>query len=103
MSKKEKAYFYLGNNLKNCLGTADLENQYDNVEYIYDINNQNDAHASVARIITNNSKVLDVGCATGITGKLLHDFKNCEVDGIELDKKAIEISKQKGCYKNIYP
>lgn len=102
MKTNNKAYFYLGNDLSNCLGTNKETNQYDNNDYVYDINNKNDAHASIARIVNKNSTVLDVGCATGITGKLLHDFKECSVDGIELDETAIKIAGKNKCYDNLY-
>lgn len=99
-----KGNFYLGNNEKNLLGKDFNSNLYD---YLYEkenfnINNPYDSHAVLAKAVKKNSKVLDIGCASGNIGRILYDFKDCIVDGIELDEVAIDIAKKSGAYRKLY-
>ena len=89
----------MGNADKSLLGTIEHENKY---QYECKITDENDSHAMLAREVKDNSKVLDVGCSTGIIGKLLKENKNCIVDGIEVDKKAYQIASEKKIYRNLY-
>ena len=41
--------------------------------------------------ITDNSVVFDVGCSSGMLGKYLSEKKGCVVDGVDIDKAAIEL------------
>ncbi|MCX6732787.1 MAG: class I SAM-dependent methyltransferase [Candidatus Roizmanbacteria bacterium] len=41
-------------------------------------------------IVPKNSKVLDIGCSTGLLAKLLKENKNCSVVGIDFDKKSLQ-------------
>ena len=102
MKKKTKSYFYLGSGEKNVLGSLPIENRYDNEEYVFDIHSKNDGHTAIARRVKEKSCVLDIGCASGLMGKLLKDFKHCTVDGIEYDKKAAEVAKKRGCYRDVF-
>ena len=101
---KFKDGFFLGNDKKSGLGTRDVENNYDYDPdtYEFDENKKNDGHTAVVRQIDKNSEVLDVGCASGLIGYILKEYKNCVVDGIEYDKKAYEKAKSKNIYRNIY-
>lgn len=96
--------FDLGNAPRNTLGTKAIENNYDynEKEYIYDENKPNDGHTAVARLVDKKSRVLDAGCASGILGYILSNYKECVVDGIEYDVEAYEVAKNKKIYKNIY-
>lgn len=102
MSKKE--YFNLGSSEHSILAKKIKENNYDYDpnKYVFDANLKNDSHAAVIRQIAENSSVLDVGCASGIIGSILTKYKKCTVDGIEYDKKAAEITKSKGLYRNVF-
>lgn len=46
--------------------------------------------------INSNSKVLDIGCASGYIGDYLVREKRCEVFGIEPDFESYKIAKEKG-------
>lgn len=99
-----KGNFYLGNNERNLLGKDFNNNLYD---YLYEkenfnIDNPYDSHAVLAKAVKKNSKVLDIGCASGNIGRILYDFKDCIVDGIELDEVAIDIAKKSGAYRELY-
>jgi 2-polyprenyl-3-methyl-5-hydroxy-6-metoxy-1,4-benzoquinol methylase len=43
-----------------------------------------------------NMKCLDVGCWTGKLGELLIKEKRCSVDGIDINKKALAIARERG-------
>lgn len=49
-----------------------------------------DSLSKIAAKITANSLVLDVGCSTGMMGRYLASEKNCIVDGVDIDEKALE-------------
>lgn len=99
-----KSYMELGNNDHSILGDKIAENKYefDYKKETYNINSKEDSHASIARKVKNNSKVLDVGCSTGKLGMILKDFKNCIVDGIEYEKTTYEVLKTNKYYNNVY-
>lgn len=100
----EKKHFFLGNEKKSLLGSKNEENHYDYDEntFVFDPNRKNDSHITVVNEIKEQSIVLDIGCASGIIGNLLTKYKKCIVDGIEYDKKAYEITKNKKIYRNVY-
>lgn len=60
------------------------------MKYRYDILNKNpyESHQIVLNLIKGNSKVLDIGCATGYMDKVLTD-RGCEVWGIDNDEIAL--------------
>lgn len=97
-------HFYLGNAEKNMLATENLENNYDfDVNtYVYDESIKNDSRIAIAREIKEKSTALDIGCASGILGYLLFKHKKCTVDGIEYDKTASIIARNKNVYRDVY-
>lgn len=101
---KDRRYFELGNNNKNMLGFIKEENKYDYDEkdYIFDSNRKNDGHTAVIKQIIDNSEVLDIGCASGLIGKILKEVKHCTVDGIEYDKEAFKVAQSKKIYRDIF-
>ncbi len=101
---QKKDVFSLGNAYENMLGNIEEVNKYDynEEEYVIDINQKNNAHAAVIRQIDSNCEVLDIGCARGLIGKYLKDVKNCVVDGIEYDKEAYKIAKNKNIYRDLF-
>lgn len=46
--------------------------------------------------INKNSKVIDVGCGSGVLGEEIIKKFNCRVDGLEINPQAIKASKEKG-------
>lgn len=97
-----KNEFPMGNANHNLLGVLEQKNKYEVPDYELDINNQNDSHALIANRVPENTKVLDVGCATGIIGQLLKKYKKCQIDGIELDEEAIKVAKSTEAYNHFY-
>ena len=45
-------------------------------------------------LIPANSKVLEIGCATGVMGKFLKKYKKCEVTGVELRQEEAGVAKK---------
>ncbi len=97
-------YYNLGSGEKNLLGSVNESNKYDYDlnDYDFDFNRKNDSHITIVSMIQDNSDVLDIGCATGLIGQSLKKYKNCNIDGIEYDKKAYEIAKNRNIYRNIH-
>ena len=50
------------------------------------------SHDKIISLVKPNSKVLDVGCASGYIAYLLKN-KNCQVTGIDIDEKYLEEAK----------
>lgn len=50
-------------------------------------------HAIQFRIIPTGSRVLDIGCHTGILGEALRQKKQCIVTGIDSDTAALEVAR----------
>ena len=90
----------IANDNTNKLHLLDKKNKYE--YYEIDESSQNDSHASICRLVKKGSTVLDIGCASGIIGDYLSKNKNCIVDGIDLDIKAIELAKKLNSFNNLY-
>jgi O-antigen biosynthesis protein len=56
---------------------------------------------TVFESVKKNSTCLDVGCWTGNLGKALIEKKNCTVDGIDINKLALEKARGRG-YRNTF-
>jgi 2-polyprenyl-3-methyl-5-hydroxy-6-metoxy-1,4-benzoquinol methylase len=54
-----------------------------------DLDNSNDAHTLVVRMVGENKRVLELGCAEGSTTRVLRE-RGCRVTGIEMDPTAAE-------------
>lgn len=99
---KEHVEYFMGNANNSKLGEKEEQNKYDISNYECKITDENDSHAMLAREVSDNSKVLDVGCSTGVIGKLLKNAKKCIVDGIEVDKEAYNVAKDANIYRRLY-
>lgn len=64
-------------------------------------NYKNNFNPFIYKEISNNSCVLDVGCNSGILGKSLIANKKCVVEGMDINKIALNIAKKNG-YKKTY-
>lgn len=62
--------------------------------------NEFESHMLAFDIIKNNSKVLDIGCATGYMSRKLHLEKKCEMWGVDNNPDALKLAK-KYCKKVI--
>ncbi|RKZ56804.1 MAG: hypothetical protein DRQ99_27910, partial [Candidatus Parabeggiatoa sp. nov. 3] len=49
-----------------------------------------------------NPKILDVGCGIGNFGLQLSQKIECQIDGIDFCKEALEEAKSKNAYRNLY-
>jgi methionine biosynthesis protein MetW len=54
-----------------------------------------DAHSILMRLVPANSRVLELGCASGYLSGYLERAKNCRVTGVELDPTAGAIAAQR--------
>jgi 2-polyprenyl-3-methyl-5-hydroxy-6-metoxy-1,4-benzoquinol methylase len=59
------------------------------------------SHSQLIALISDNSKVLDVGCASGVLGEYLSKEKGCDVVGWDSDEKALAIADSRGCYSRL--
>lgn len=65
------------------------------------INDLNDSSALLYHFVNENSKVLDVGCATGELAEMLNLKKNCAVVGMEYDDEALAESRKKTTFEEV--
>ena len=52
--------------------------------------------------LSKSSKILDLGCGTGIMGRLLNPRGFTEIDGMDATEHFVETSKASGFYKNCH-
>ena len=74
------------------------ENKAENINPTTD----NNALAFIVNAVTENSAVLDVGCAYGYTGEWLKKNKNCSIYGLDVDSKALDYVKNCGYYTDLF-
>ena len=84
--------FTIANAEKNTLSQKEKENNYTIDDYKTDINSVNDSHSIIARNALGSKRILDVGCGVGYIGRALKEIKDCDVEGIDIDKAALEIA-----------
>lgn len=92
--------FTIANAEKNTLSKKVKENNYTIDDYIVDINNPNDSHSIIAKQALGSKNILDVGCGVGYIGRAIKEQQKCDIDGIDIDKTALEIAKK--YYDQIY-
>lgn len=71
-----------------------------NVSYTRSLNEKKDSLYYVNESISENSKVLDLGCWEGALGEHLRNEKNCIIDGVELNTNAAD--KARPFYRNVH-
>ena len=64
------------------------------------------APSSIAEILSEElpdtqASVLDVGCGTGLTCRLLAQRGFSQLDGIDLSQEMIEVARERGIYRNL--
>jgi len=82
--------------------TAVEESKKHKYDFEIDINQKNDARVIAFDFIEPNSKVLDIGSASGQFGQILKEYKNCTIYGIDYDIESIKIAEEKGVFEKIY-
>ncbi|MCK9412228.1 MAG: class I SAM-dependent methyltransferase [Prolixibacteraceae bacterium] len=77
---------------KNSIGF--LNKKPNHLRYDFRSTDVDDVAMKITKLIKPNSKVLDVGCGTGVIAEILKEYTNADVIGIEPDeervKKALE-------------
>jgi len=66
-----------------------------------DINNSHDPRVMEMNYISQDSCVLDVGCACGDLGIALKEYKNCSCHAFEYNEGSIAIADSTGAYEKI--
>jgi methionine biosynthesis protein MetW len=69
--------------------------KYNNNNFNPDLLDGNNIDKIQIRMIPENSKVLEIGCATGFMSEYLKKKKNCFVYGVEYDKEQAKIARLK--------
>lgn len=89
---------------------ADTQNFYSDWATTYDIEIIENGYASpkrcadaLAQFISNKSlNVLDIGCGTGLSGKVLTDAGFTRIDGCDINSDMLEIAKTRNIYQHIW-
>ena len=66
-----------------------------------DLGMENNSLSLMFNHITENSVVLDVGCACGDLGVALKNIKYAEVYGLDYNQDSVEMAKKTGAYKEV--
>jgi len=69
--------------------------KYDNNNFNPELLDDNNIDKIQIKMIPDNSKVLEIGCATGFMSEYLKKEKNCFVYGVEYNEAQAEVAKQK--------
>ena len=97
--------YKFGNSEKNKLGLIERNNKYEESDFVVDLNSTNDSHSIIANEIIksgSNLTVLDVGCGSGLLGKFFLGNDSITIDGIEIDKIAVDHARKIGKYRRIF-
>jgi len=86
-----------------------IEDYFDSASDYFDEHLQNNLNYKLPKEILSltssylkqTNKVLDLGCGTGLVAKELATLK-CEIDGVDLSSKMLEIAKKKDVYSKLY-
>lgn len=66
------------------------------------LNNKNDSLSQIYNLVTDSSRVLDVGCACGGLATALKKKKNCVIYGLEYNPKSVEICKKLKVFEKVW-
>lgn len=69
---------------------------------VINVDSVDNSHSQMIRMITSGSKVLDVGCASGVLGEYLARELQCDVVGLDYDAQNIEIARSRNCYSDLF-
>ncbi|MBQ3441047.1 methyltransferase domain-containing protein [Candidatus Saccharibacteria bacterium] len=86
--------FTIANAERNTLSKPEKENNYTIDNYSVNLNNKNDSHSIIAKHALGSKQILDVGCGVGYIGRAIKKEHPCTIDGIDIDKSALEIAKK---------
>jgi len=86
-----------------------IEDYFDSASSYFDEHLQNNLNYNLPQQICSlstsylnqNSKVLDLGCGTGLVGQELADL-NCDIVGVDLSSKMLEIAREKNIYSKLF-
>ena len=63
---------------------------------------QDNSHSQMIGSIVPGSRVLDVGCASGVLGEYLHREMQCTVVGIDNDERLLAIAGSRNAYQSLH-
>jgi 2-polyprenyl-3-methyl-5-hydroxy-6-metoxy-1,4-benzoquinol methylase len=69
---------------------------------VIDVRVMDNSHSQMIGAINFGSRVLDVGCASGVMGAYLHREMQCTVVGIDNDEKLLRIAKASNAYESLH-
>jgi len=69
---------------------------------VIDIRVRDNSHSLMINSIVAGSRVLDVGCASGVLGAYLHREMQCIVVGIDNDEQLLKIAKSSNAYESLH-
>jgi 2-polyprenyl-3-methyl-5-hydroxy-6-metoxy-1,4-benzoquinol methylase len=69
---------------------------------VINIRDKADARSLAYRYVKTNLTVLDVGCACGDFGSLIHNLKKCKVTGFDYDQKSLEFAAKTMSYVSLH-
>ncbi len=88
----------------------EIEQKYDSWASFYDENHYqngwtmllNHVAYSLIPYIKTDSKILDVGCGTGMLGKELYSYNFEQIEGLDLSKQSLLIAQELNIYQNLH-
>ena len=90
----------LANGKKNKFFSISQENKYFIENFDADLVKKTNNVFTLSENIIAKSKVLDIGCGSGVFGKKLSE-KKCEVYGLDIDEEAVKCARNSGFYKQV--
>lgn len=70
-------------------------------EYPINLNDLNNSLTQMILAVAENSRVLEIGCATGYVGEQ-YAARNCTVFGLEYDEEMHRRAENRGCYQQVF-
>jgi ubiquinone/menaquinone biosynthesis C-methylase UbiE len=87
---------------------GDVEQEYDKISTCYDndllgkgYRAPKDGSRLLANFVPTNTKVLDVGCGTGLMGFYLNNYGFTEITGMDISANCLNQAARKGVYTNL--
>ncbi len=84
----------------------DVTRKYKQKKSVYDrevsLKNANDSFSKIYPLISEQSNVLDVGCASGALSETLYKNKNCRVYGMEANVESVEKANAKKIFSALH-
>lgn len=73
-----------------------LQKEPDSLRYNYRSTDPDDVAMKIACLIDHGSRILDVGCGTGVVSETVKHHTNSTVIGVEPDEERVKVAKARG-------